>query len=164
MGYRIFLFSPACVYTAELLSWRRRPLTQVSEKLLHGSRPNLMGSYLFTISKRSFFFFLNFKFSRLVFVFVNMGPYGSQNCKTLFIAQIDPEFCETLWNNILTKLPFRIVEILNFNEFSSFSLTCDPMGAKIAQRYSFHISRPNLFKLFLNFCLRYPHKATFSDF
>ncbi len=59
-----------------------RPETQVSQKPLHGSRPNFMGSYLSTISPDHFFVFSKFsifKFLRIFFVFVNMGLYGSKN-------------------------------------------------------------------------------------
>ncbi len=100
-----------------------------------------------------------------------MGPNGSQNCKMLLLPQIAPEFSETLpeflSRNILTKLLFRIFEILRFwilTIFFSFSLTWDPMGAIIAKCYSFHKSRPNLFKFFLNFCLQYPHRVAFQIF
>ncbi len=43
-------YSSAWFYTAELLSWRRRPSSQVSRKTLYGSRRNFMGSYLSAIS------------------------------------------------------------------------------------------------------------------
>ncbi len=111
---------------------------------------------------------LRFWILTIFFVFVNMGPYGSQNCKTLLLPQIAPEFCENspefLFHTKVTFLDFWNFEILNFNDFFSFSLTWDPMGAKIAKRYSFHKSRPNLIKIFLNFSLQYPHKVTFADF
>ncbi len=45
-----------------------------------------------------FFFFTKFyifKLSQISVVFVNMGPYGSQNCKTLLLPQITPKFSET---------------------------------------------------------------------
>ncbi len=43
------------------------------------------------------FFFQNCNFSNfhIFFVFVNIGPYGSQICKTVLLPQIPPEFCET---------------------------------------------------------------------
>ncbi len=66
-----------------------RPLTQVSQKLLHGSKPNFVESYLSAISPAFFFSkFLIFKFLR--FFFVNIGPYGSQNCKTLLLPHSHP--------------------------------------------------------------------------
>ncbi len=42
-----------------------------------------------------FSFFQNFKFSQYLFTFINMGPYGSQNCKTLLLPQITPQFSQT---------------------------------------------------------------------
>ena len=53
------------------------PLTQVTQKRLHLSRPNFMRSYLSTNAQTFFFNFSIFKFLRVLFVFVNMGPYGS---------------------------------------------------------------------------------------
>ncbi len=49
--------------------------------------------------------------------------------------------------------------------FFSFSLTWDPMGAKIAKRYFFFLkSILNPFKLFLNFLLSGPHRSTALGF
>ncbi len=57
-----------------------RPLTEVSQKLLGGSRSNFMESYLSTISPGVFFFFTQkFQFSQFLrFFVVNMGPHGSK--------------------------------------------------------------------------------------
>ncbi len=60
---------------------------------------------------------------------------------------------------ILIKLVFRIVDILIFNDSFSFSLTY--MAGKFPKRYSSHKSRPNLFKLILNFCIDNLHKDAF---
>ena len=51
-----------------------------------------------------------------------------------------------------------------FHEYFSFSLTGDPMGAKISKRYSSLKLLLNLFKLFLKFLLSCPHKSTVLDF
>ncbi len=51
-----------------------------------------------------------------------------------------------------------------FYEYFSFSLTWDPMGAKISKRYSSYKLQPNVFKLFLNFLPNCPHKTTFGIF
>ncbi len=51
-----------------------------------------------------------------------------------------------------------------FYEYFSFSLTWDPMGAKISKRYSSYKSQPKAFKLFLNFLPNGPHKTTFGIF
>ncbi len=47
-----------------------------------------------------------------------------------------------------------------FYEYFSFSLTWDPMGAKISKRYSCLKSLLNLFKPFLIFLLGGPHQST----
>ncbi len=71
---RIFNFS----LSAELLSWRTRPsvrpLTQLSQKPLHGSWPNYVESYFSAISSDLFVFsnFFIFKFLRNF----NMGVNG----------------------------------------------------------------------------------------
>ncbi len=59
---------------------------------------------------------------------------------------------------------FQNFKFSNFHDFFSFSLTWEPMGAKIAKRYSYHKSLLNFLKLLLNGSLQYPHKVTFSDF
>ncbi len=67
-------------------------------------------------------------------------------------------------SNILTKLrKFPIFTFL-YDFFFSFSLTWDPIGAKISKRYPSHKQLTNVFKLVSNVCLQYPHKVTFSDF
>ena len=95
-------FQLCLTLSAELLSRRRRPLTRFSQKPLHGSRPNFVESYPSAISPDCFFFFLqNFSVSNFYdfffFVFVNMGPYGSQNFKTLLLPQFRSDFTQTLW-------------------------------------------------------------------
>ena len=67
---------------------------------------------------------------------------------------------------VLTKTTFGIfkifkIEILTF--FFSFSLTWDPMGANISQRYSYK-SQPKVLKLVLNFPPNGAHKTTFGIF
>ena len=60
---------------------------------------------------------------------------------------------------------FGIFEMLKiFNDFFSFSLTFDPMGAKIAKRYSSYKSQVKAFKLFLNILPNGAHKTTFEIF
>ncbi len=53
---------------------------------------------------------------------------------------------------------------LIFNEYFSFSLTWDPMGAKTSKRYSSLKTLLNPFKLFLKFFLSSPDKSTVLDF
>ncbi len=52
---------------------------------------------------------------------------------------------------------------LIFCEYFSFSLTWDPMAAKISKCYSYK-SQPKVFKLFLNFLPNGPHKTMFGIF
>ena len=51
-----------------------------------------------------FFFIFGKKkdFLRIFFVLVNMGPYGSQNFKTLFLHQIPFESFQTFLNFLLS--------------------------------------------------------------
>ena len=51
-----------------------------------------------------------------------------------------------------------------FYEYFSFSLTWDPMEAKISKRYSSLKSLWNLVKLFLNFLVSGSHKSNVLDF
>ncbi len=48
--------------------------------------------FFFIFAKKKIFFF---DFLRIFFVFVNMGPYGSQNFKTLLLPQITFESFQT---------------------------------------------------------------------
>ncbi len=65
-----------------------------------------------------------FDFLGIFFVFVNMGPYGSQNFKTLLLPQISFESFQTFfWNFfsvVLTKVLFWIFEIWSFRFFNEF--------------------------------------------
>ena len=76
-----------------------RPLTEVSQKLLPGSRPNFMESYLSTISTDLFFFiqFFTLQMFTIFSFFVNMGPHGSKNFKTLLLLQFWSDLSQTLW-------------------------------------------------------------------
>ncbi len=63
-----------------------RPLIQVYQKPLHGSKPNFVERYLSAISLDTFFSFFKIVEFHICFVFVNMGPYVSQNFKTLYFS------------------------------------------------------------------------------
>ncbi len=63
-----------------------------------------------------------------------------------------------------TLLDFSNVEFLIFQEFCSFLLTSNPMGAKTSKRYSSLKSLLNPFKLFLNFLFSCPHNSALLDF
>ncbi len=68
------------------------------------SEPNARISFKFWLllplghTALSFFEFLKivFDFLRTFFVFVNMGPYGRENCKTLLLLQIAAEIFQTV--------------------------------------------------------------------
>ncbi len=98
----------------------RHLFTQVSRKLLHGSRPNFIGSYLSTISPDRFFFFFfqNFQFSIFhdFFFFsfsLTWDPTGAKIAKRYSSLKVLLNFCLQYSH----KVTFRIFEILNFNEF-----------------------------------------------
>ena len=52
----------------------------------------------------------------------------------------------------------------NFYEYFSFSLTWDPMGAKISKCYCSYKSQLKAFKILLNFLPSGPHKTMFGIF
>ncbi len=76
-----------------------------------------------------------------------------------------------LFLNFLLSSPHKIpfldfwnFEFLIFQDFFSFSLTWDPIGAQTSKRYSSLKSLLNHFNLFLNFLLSGSHKSTVLDF
>ncbi len=89
----------------------RCPLTQVSQKPLHGSRPNFGEIYLSAISPD--LFFQNFLFSNFYdffFFFVNMGPHGNLNFNTsptIFIR-----FQQNFMINMIVMGEYRLLLIL----------------------------------------------------
>ncbi len=119
---------------------------------------------------QTFFSFLKkkkfFNFLWIFFVFVNMGPYGSKNFKTLLLLQITAESFQTFpefssqWSSQNYIWDFWNFENWNFNEFYLFSLTWDPMGVKISKRYFSYKLQPRVLKLVLNFPPNVPHKTT----
>ena len=113
-------------------------------------------------------------FFRIFFVFVYMGPYGSENLKTLLqLATPQPNVFKLLLNflpNGPHTTTFGIFEIMKIEILTLFfllSLTRDPMGEKISKLYSSYKLQPNVFKLEisnLNFPANGPHKSTFGNF
>ncbi len=74
-------------------------------------------------------------FLQIFFVFVNMGPYRRQNFKTLLLPQMT--LLSIFFLNFLLIAPHKstLLDLIKFKflilqEFLSFSLTWDPMGAK----------------------------------
>ncbi len=87
------------------------------------------------------FIFLDF-----VFVFVNMGPSGSQNLKTLLLPQTAFQtFSEfpSEWTSEKYFFGFLTLSIDFSRFFFSFASRWDPMGAKTLNRYSSHKSLLN---------------------
>ncbi len=140
---------------------------------MHGFLSNFSCGFPWAICPDVYFIFEKKTFSdflRIFFVFVNMGPYGSENFKMLLLLQIAdksfqtfPEF-SSQWSSQNHVWDFWNFENWNFNKFYSFSLTWDPMGAKISKRYSSYKSQPKVFKLFLKFLPNGPHKSMFGIF
>ncbi len=115
--------------------------------------------------------FWKLNFNDFFFVFLNMGHYyGSQDFQTLLLLRIAAEsfqnFSEYSSQRASQKYVWNVCnfENWNFNQLYSFSLTWDPMGAKISKRYSSLKSVLNHFKLFLNFLLSGPHKSAILNF
>ncbi len=105
-------------------------------------------------------------------VFINMGPFGSKYIESLLLPQTTFEYFRTFseFSSQLSThkdsvgfLKFWVYKFSGFF-FFSFSLTWDPLVAKISKRYSSLKSLLNLFKLILNFLRSCPHKSTVSDF
>ncbi len=74
--------------------------------------------FFFSFLNFFFIFYFFFVFLRKFFVSVNMGHYGSQHFKTLFLPQITIESFQTFSTNffsvVLTKVLFWIFEMLSF--------------------------------------------------
>ena len=85
------------------------------------------------------------------------------NHSTAEMYPTSPEFsCQWASQNYVWD--FWNFENWNFNELCSFSLTWDPMGAKISKRYSSYNSKSKIFKLVLNCSPNCPHKTTLAIF
>ncbi len=87
------------------------------------------------------------------------------------ISETNAQIAFKFWLLVpLSHMPGHFFEFLKkkffliFYECFSFSLTWDPMGAKISKRYSSYKSQPKVFKLFLNFLPNGGHKTTFGIF
>ncbi len=118
-----------------------------------------------------FFFFLIsfFNFDERFFRFVKMGPYSSDNHKTLLLPQIafdfffqtSPEF-SSQWSWQKYCFGFLKIESRFFMIF--FTLTWNPMRGKVSKRYSVLKLLLNFSKLVLNFLPIGPHKRAVLDF
>ena len=91
-----------------------------------------------------------FKIFRIFFfVFVNMGPYGSQNFKRLLLPQITFEsfqtFSEFSSERSSQKYCFGFLSLWFFTNLFSFTLTCYSVGAETSKHYSSLKSLLNLF-------------------
>ncbi len=91
---------------------------------------------------------------QIFFIFVDMGPYGSENFKTLLL-QIAAETFQFFLNSLPIgphKTMFGIYEMLKIKIltilFFSISSTWHPVGMKILKRYSSYKSQAKVFKLY----------------
>ncbi len=104
---------------------------------------------------------------RIFYVFINMGPHGSQNFKTLLLPQITFDLFKLClkFNHLScphksTVLYFEILSLPFSRFFFSFWLTWDPMGVKTSKPYSSLRSLFKLFKRVMKFLLSCRHKNT----
>ncbi len=117
--------------------------------------------FKFLKKKRHFWIF----FTNIYFVFVNMGPNGSKNIKTLLLLQIVTENFQTFpefssqWSSQKCLWYIWNFENSNFSEFISFSFNMGPYesenfktifllqitgkGFKICPKFSSHCSSQN---------------------
>ncbi len=149
--------------SAELMKSKfvRRPSVvrlwhRLSLKLLHGFLSNLSCGFPWAIWLEGFFFFFWFCL-RIFFMFVNIGPYGSQNFKMLLLPQ-------SLLNSFKLCLNFllsgshnsTILDFWNFDffDFSGILFVFVNMGPYGSQNFKTlllpHITF-ELFQTFLNF-------------
>ena len=79
------------------------------------------------------------------------------------ISVLNTWFSFKFW--LFLPLGHTLGRFLNyFLRICSFSLTWDPMGAKISKGYSCYKPQAKCFKLFLNFLPTGPHKIVFGIF
>ncbi len=112
-----------------------------------------------------FFNFWVFDFSGLFFGFVNMGPYRSQNFKTLLLPQITFESFQT-FSEFSSQWSSRkyCFEFLIFQNFSFVFINMGPYGSQNFKTLLPHKPLLNLSKLILNCLLSGSHKCTLLDF
>ena len=90
-------------------------MSQLSPNLIHGFLSTfVVASPRPYVEAICLFVYLFFIFLRIVFVFVNMGPYGSENFETPLLLQIAVEIFETFPEFFLTDLVKRRLGLLKF--------------------------------------------------
>ena len=168
------IFSSA---SAELMVWGLCPASGVRVAII--SEPIEQIHFKFQLwfpmdhTPKTFFEFLKKKmhfqmFEDLFFVFVlivlTWDPMGAQNSKRYSALKSLLNLFKLFLNFLLsgphksTIWDFWKFEFLIFQDFFSFSLTWDSVGAKSSKRYSSHKSLRNPLKLFLNFLVSSPQK------
>ena len=158
------------VSRAHQIEFVHRPssVSQLSLNLMHQFLSNLGCCFPRTIWSDVFWIFDFFYLLRILFIFVNMGPYGSENFKTP-LPQIAAKSIQTFpqlspqWSSQHFVWDFWNFKNWTFNEFYSFPSTWDPMGVKISKRNSYK-SEPKVLKLVLKFPPNGPHETTFGIF
>ncbi len=150
LPYLKTIFSSACVYTGQLLSWHgcllsiHPSLNSSFSETAAWIQTKFYGKLLIHHISRPFYFF------HIFFRFHQHRTLWEPNLPPTSHSWIFLHFSWFFVSNILTKLLFRNFEILRSwiltFFFFWFSLTWDHMAEK--KRCSFHKSLPNLFKLF----------------
>ena len=107
-------------------------------------------------------------FLRILFVFVNMGPYGSKNFKTLLLLQIAAECFQTSPEFYSQKYVWDFWNYKNWNFNDFFFFVFVNMGPNGSEHFktlnSSYKSHPKVLKLVLNLPSNGPHKTMFGVF
>ena len=159
----------------ELLPRPGRPssssVKRVFSETIKGINAKFSGKVAVYHISRQFFSFLkilNF-WILTFFIFINIGPYGNENFKTLLILQL--WFFLTQFYifpvTVLTKLAYRNFQISNLKfkkkKRLKFSLKWEPMGVKISKRYSSYNFDSFSTKPFLNIPCNNPYRTSFLE-
>ncbi len=113
--------------------------------------------------------FWAFDFSGFFFVFVNMGPNGSQNFKTL-LPQISFESFQTFseissqWSWQKYCFGFLKFWVFDFSEILFLFVNMGPYGRQNAKTLLLNQITFDSFHFFVKFLLSGPHKSTVLDF
>ncbi len=132
------------------------PLTQVSQKPLHGSRPNFMESYLPYL--QTIFSFFKIFYFHIFTIFISISltwdPNGAKISKHYFSHNFDPISTKFMTNMIVMGeyrllLFLAICQKIIFYGTLKFFLTQDHMQLEISKgyfSYSFHLMLAKLYE------------------
>ncbi len=121
-----------------------RPVTQVSQKSLHGYRPNFMGSYLSAIPPDCFQFFFNFQILTIFFSFSFSWDHMGSKIQNTTYPTVSVQFQPNFMINMLIKGEYRvfffvICQNLKFYGALKFLLT------RTIWRWKFQNATPTMF-------------------